>query len=115
MVVLVLLELSLWTSWLTPFFAFLLALWVFVVVGAGLAGSEVLVELYSSSLDLNQQGKLAQFGSASFIGGVPVDSEDAFADLSVQGFHWLFVPFLEVLVHKRAPHFTTIQHNWFNH
>ena len=40
---------------------------------------------------------------------------DAFADLSMQAFDWAFVPFLKVLVHERAPHFTTIQYNWFNY
>ena len=32
--------------------------------------------------------------------------EDAFADLSVQAFDWVFVPFVEVLVDKRAPYNT---------
>ena len=61
------------------------------------------------------KGEQAQFSSASVVGGVPVNSEDAFANLSVQAFHWVFVPFLEVLVHERAPHFTAIQYNWFNY
>ena len=37
----------------TPFFALLLAPQGFVVAGAGLVGFEVLVEVYSSFLDLN--------------------------------------------------------------
>ena len=41
--------------------------------------------------------------------------EDAFADLSVQAFDWVFVPFVEVLVDERAPHFTTMQYNWLNY
>ena len=49
---------------------------------------------------------MAQFSSASVIGGVLVNFEDAFADLSVQAFDWVFVPFVEVLVDKRAPYNT---------
>ena len=46
---------------------------------------------------------------ASIIGGVPMDSEDALTDLSVQGFHLVVVPFFKVLFYKRTPHFITIK------
>ncbi len=43
----------------TPVSALLLALQGFVVVGAGVAGFEVLVQFYCLFLDPNQKGKLA--------------------------------------------------------